>query len=67
MTDMLEFSSKLAKEIQNELGKNVIAPLESMRLLRIFRPLPHNPNERLFYEETCQFAAKAGIQGNGTH
>ncbi|HEV3480787.1 MAG TPA: hypothetical protein VGR97_00510 [Candidatus Acidoferrales bacterium] len=33
-----------------KLGKNILAPIDSMFHLGIFRPLPNNPNERNFYE-----------------
>jgi hypothetical protein len=61
-TSLATLYGKLANEIPHDLGTNVLAPVESMHSLGIFRPLPHNPNERQFYEAVCQFATKAGLQ-----
>jgi hypothetical protein len=58
-------SGRLAAEIPHDLGSNVLAPVQSMFTLDIFRPLPHNPNERQFYEAVHQFAIKVGLPFRG--
>lgn len=43
------------------LGTNILAPIESMQELGIFRPLPDNPNERQYYDAVHQFAVDSGV------
>jgi hypothetical protein len=50
---------KTAAEI-NQLDKNILAPIEAMRSLGIFRPLADNPDERSFYNAIHQFALESG-------
>jgi len=44
------------------LGPHILAPMEAMRALKIFRTLPYSPNERAFYDAVCQFGRQAGVQ-----
>ena len=54
-------TARFAEKI-DKLGIHILDPIRSMVSLRIFRPLPHNPNERAFYDAAHQFylAAKNG-------
>jgi hypothetical protein len=46
------------------LGPAILAPLEAMVELGIFRPLPKNPNEKNFYAEIHEFAIASGVAFN---
>ena len=61
--DKIHWSVKLFREIRDNFGPYVIAPLESMITLGIFRPLSHNPNEREYYDLVHEFAFSAGLPG----
>lgn len=49
-----EVEIQLYSEISG-LGHTILAPIESMRALNIFRPLPYSPDERAFYDVVCRF------------
>ena len=44
------------------LDGHILASMDAMQSLGIFRPLPYSPNERKFYDAVHQFAGRVGVQ-----
>ena len=58
---LMQLSVSLFGEIRDSLGADILAPLESMQSLGIFRPLARNPNEREYYNAVHQFAMSVAV------
>jgi hypothetical protein len=46
----------------DKLNQEILLPLKAMVEFEIFRPLPHNPDEREFYNMAHQFAVDNGVK-----